>query len=76
MLLSRFDIGFRNVSEQFILEDPKNYTFLSYGNVQVPGMDEAEEFAATNQAMRIMGISEEDISSIWKVRDFSFFANS
>ena len=39
-------------------------------------MDEAEEFAATNQAMRIMGISEEDISSIWKVRDFSFFANS
>ena len=35
-------------------------------------MDEAEEFAATNQAMRIMGISEDDISSIWKVRKIYF----
>lgn len=49
------------------MEDAKNYTFLSAGNVTVPGIDDVEEFEATNKAMRIMGISEEDLSSIWKV---------
>lgn len=31
------------------------------------GMDDVEEFAATQNAMRIMGISEEDMTSIWRV---------
>ncbi len=52
---------------KYILEDAKNYTFLSNGSVSVPGMDEPEEFAATTEAMRIMGINEEDLDSIWKV---------
>lgn len=33
----------------------------------IPGQDDAEEFQATIQAMKIMGISDEDMSSIWKV---------
>lgn len=53
--------------EKFILEDPKNYTFLSSGNVTIPGMDDSEEFQQTVKAMQIMGISEEDLASIWKV---------
>ena len=31
------------------------------------GQDDVEEFQLTNQAMRIMGISDEDLGSIWKV---------
>ena len=53
--------------EKFILEDPKNYTFLSHGGITVPGIDDVEEFQATMEAMQIMGINDEDLSSIWKV---------
>ena len=49
------------------MEDPKAYTFLSYGNTTIPGTDDAEEFSGTMEAMRIMGIAEEDVSSICKV---------
>merc|ERR1719412_3167063 len=46
------------LKKKFILEDPKGYTFLSYGNQQIPGTDDAEEFQLTMDAMRIMCISE------------------
>jgi len=49
------------------LENAKSYTFLSQGNVTVPGMDEPEEFSATQEAMRVMGIPEDDMDSIWKI---------
>ena len=55
------------VSEKFILEDPKNYTFLSHGQQTIPSLDDTEEFQLTWDAMRIMCISEEDIISICKV---------
>merc|ERR1719210_2962012 len=55
------------LKKKFILEDPKAYTFLSYGNTTIPGTDDAEEFSGTMEAMRIMGIAEEDVSSICKV---------
>merc|ERR1719204_722864 len=55
------------LKKKFILEDPKAYTFLSYGNTTIPGTDDAEEFGLTMEAMRIMGIAEEDVSSICKV---------
>ena len=54
-------------SEKFILEDPKNYTFLSHGQQTIPSLDDTEEFQLTWDAMRIMCISEEDIISICKV---------
>jgi len=53
--------------KKFILEDPKNYTFLSYGQQTIPGQDDSDEFQLTMDAMRIMCISEEDITSICKV---------
>ncbi len=37
------------------------------GTVNVAGMDEPEEFAATVEAMRIMGISDDDLAAIWRV---------
>merc|ERR1719270_351464 len=53
--------------KKFILEDPKNYTFLSHGQQTIPSLDDTEEFQLTWDAMRIMCISEEDIISICKV---------
>ena len=49
------------------MEDPKDYTFLTCGRVTIPGQDDSEEFAATIESMRVMGIADEDISAIWKV---------
>ena len=54
-------------AEKYILEDPKNYTFLSNGSVTIPGQCDADEFEATIEAMRIMGLNEDEITSIWKV---------
>merc|ERR1719211_509517 len=53
--------------KKFILEDPKNYTFLSYGQQTIPGLDDSDEFQLTMDAMKIMCINEEDITSICKV---------
>lgn len=53
-------IGF--VIGEFILEDPKNYPFLSSGLLPVPGVDDAGEFQQTCNAMTIMGMSPEDFS--------------
>merc|ERR1719385_126596 len=55
------------LKKKFILEDLKAYTFLSYGNTTIPGTDDAEEFGLTIAAMKVMGISDEDMSSIWRV---------
>ena len=56
-----------SASEKFILEDPKDYTFLSYDNVTIPGLDDGEEFNATMEAMKIMCINDDDLCSILKV---------
>lgn len=50
------------IVEEFILEDPKDYVFLSNGPLPVPGVDDAAEFQATVNAMNIMGMSNEDYS--------------
>merc|ERR1719225_1186552 len=57
----------KEFKSQMLLDDAKNYTFMTMGGVKVPGIDDVEEFAATQNAMRIMGISEEDMASIWRV---------
>ena len=40
-------------SAEFILEDPKNYAFMSKGGVKVPGIDDVEEFQATIASMKV-----------------------
>merc|ERR1719242_525832 len=57
----------KEFKSQMLLDDAKNYTFMTKGGVKVPGIDDVEEFAATQNAMRVMGISEEDMASIWRV---------
>merc|ERR1719412_846299 len=53
--------------KKYILEDPKNYTFLTSGMVTIPAQDDLKANSILETAMRIMGISEEDMASIWRV---------
>ena len=53
---SSLNIFFSIFTEKYILEEPKNYTFLTSGFVTVQNQDDAEEFAATMEAMKIMVI--------------------
>lgn len=57
----------REQQREFLLEDVKNYTFLTHGNVPVPGVDDGIEFRSTVQAMQIMGLQPEDLSAIFRV---------
>lgn len=49
------------ITEEFLLEDVKNYTFLTHGAVPVQGVDDALEFKNTAEAMKIMGLCNEDL---------------
>lgn len=53
--------------QEFLLEDVRNYTFLTHGHVPVPGVDDTQEFKYTVQAMNIMGMNKEELSAIFRV---------
>jgi myosin protein heavy chain len=55
------------VKKQFLLTEVTKYTFVSNGNIQLPNMDDRAEFKATLEAMRDMGISQEELDPIFKV---------
>ncbi|XP_065659055.1 myosin-10 [Hydra vulgaris] len=55
------------VKKQFLLLDPKSYIFMSNGLVQLPNMDDRAEFKLTLEAMRDMGITQEELNPIFKV---------
>ena len=55
------------VSAQMLLDDARNYTFMTAGGLKVPGIDDVEEFASTQNSMKVMGISDEDMTSIWRI---------
>jgi len=57
----------RELKSQMILEEPKNYTFMTSGGMKVGGIDDIEEFASTKNSMKVMGICDEDMNSIWRV---------
>merc|ERR1719500_2690958 len=57
----------QELKSQMILEDARNYTFMTKGAVRVPGIEDVEEFQMTQNAMKVMGICEEDMTSIWRV---------
>merc|ERR1719350_1510688 len=57
----------QELKSQMILEDARNYTFMTKGAVRVPGIEDVEEFQMTQNAMKVMGISDEDMNSIWRV---------
>merc|ERR1719208_247284 len=57
----------KEFKSQMLLDDAKNYTFMTAGGLRVPGIDDVEEFASTQNSMKVMGISDEDMTSIWRV---------
>merc|ERR1719419_559994 len=57
----------KEFKSQMLLDDAKNYTFMTAGGLRVPGIDDVEEFTSTQNAMKVMGISDEDMTSIWRV---------
>jgi len=54
-------------SEEYVLENASNYTFLTHGGLPVPGVDDIAEFQSTVGSMCIMGMSPEDIGAIFRV---------
>merc|ERR1719361_297036 len=57
----------KEFKSQMLLDDAKNYTFMMSGGLRVPGIDDVEEFTSTQNSMKVMGISDEDMTSIWRV---------
>merc|ERR1719410_285355 len=57
----------KEFKSQMLLDDAKNYTFMTKGRVKVASIDDVEEFGALQNSMRVMGISDEDMTSIWRV---------
>ncbi|KAK6170018.1 hypothetical protein SNE40_018509 [Patella caerulea] len=53
--------------KEFLLEDMKNYRYLSYGNVPVPGVDDSHDFQSLAESMGIMGISTDDQAAILRI---------
>lgn len=47
-------------SEELLLEPFSNYRFLSSGHVQIPGQQDDEMYEETMEAMRIMGLTDEE----------------
>ena len=58
--------------EKYLLDDPKNYTFVTGGALTIPSQDDVEEFQSTLEAMHIMGLNEDEITSIWRVIRYVF----
>ena len=53
--------------DQAILEDARNYTFMTKGAVRVPGIEDVEEFQMTQNAMKVMGISDKYQTNIKQI---------
>ena len=53
--------------KNLLLEDLMNNSYLSYGNVSVPQVDDADMFKQTNEAFRIMGITPEEVTAVLRV---------
>uniref|UniRef100_A0A6G1SE90 Myosin heavy chain, non-muscle n=1 Tax=Aceria tosichella TaxID=561515 RepID=A0A6G1SE90_9ACAR len=53
--------------QEFLLEDVRNYTFLTHGHVPIPGLDDTQEFKFTTKAMCIMGLNKEELSAIFRI---------
>ena len=46
--------------EECLIEDIRNYRYLTYGNVPVAGQDDEELYRQLLEAMNIMGFSKEE----------------
>merc|ERR1719193_2871061 len=57
----------KQLKADYILEDARNYTFMTKGAVRVPGIEDVEEFQMTQNAMKVMGMSDDDLNSVFRV---------
>jgi myosin heavy subunit len=48
--------------QAYLLEDIGNYSFLKNGDVAMPNVDDAHEFTATLNSMKVMGFVDEEIT--------------
>ncbi|KAK3255389.1 hypothetical protein CYMTET_35425, partial [Cymbomonas tetramitiformis] len=48
------------------LASAEEYTYLNSNSTQIEGVDDAEEFRITKEAMRRIGVSNESMDSIWR----------
>ena len=62
-------------TEQFLLMTPKDYNFISNGAMSLANMDDRAEFKATLEAMRDMGMSQDELDPIFKVNQLSPYAS-
>ena len=48
------------MAEEFLIEDIRNYRYLTHGSVAVPGQDDVELYRQLEEAMNIMGFHKEE----------------
>lgn len=49
-----------NEKKEFLFDDPSKYKYLTCGNLHVPGVNDSQEYEDTCEAMRIMGMPDEE----------------
>jgi myosin heavy subunit len=54
--------GFVLFLDQFLLDNIKNYRFLSNGYIALPGVDDVQELQNTIRSMQIMNFQEDEIA--------------
>uniref|UniRef100_A0A915PUG7 Myosin heavy chain n=1 Tax=Setaria digitata TaxID=48799 RepID=A0A915PUG7_9BILA len=54
-------------ARNFLLEDVDKYRFLNNGYINLPNVDDANEFHNTVRSMKIMGFQEEEITSVLRL---------
>jgi len=55
------------LKKELFLDDLSSYSYMSNGDVAIPGMNDADEFRETVEAMKIMGMKAEEIKGCWEV---------
>ena len=53
-----------HVAEDYLLEDIKNYRYLSHGNVPCATQDDKELYRQLVEAMEIMGFNTEEVAGL------------
>ncbi|RWS13676.1 myosin heavy chain: muscle-like protein, partial [Dinothrombium tinctorium] len=57
----------KNTEKLLLTNDIRQYHFVSQGKVEIPGVDDKEEFLVTDSAFDILGFSEEEKHNVYKI---------
>jgi myosin heavy subunit len=53
--------------EQFELSTPEKYCYLRKDTISVKNIDDAKDFIATKEAMKMVGISDEEQENVFRI---------